>query len=221
MLGDDDARVVFGVVDVWRHGDDPRDVPADRGRRKRDRAEPAVPGEVAAAADAVDDTCAADMRRVDVAVQVDLDGAVDPHDAEPVDQFGGVRDVRSGGRLNLLEVDEEFRDTIRDHPGAIYEELDVYGYDQDVDAHTDEMVCWSLAGQWAFSPEIPARATEEVCRLAIEHEDSLRESDPTTLEYSPEAMTATVIPELEVHEGVANFFEENGVWEDDWIRGDA
>ena len=157
------------------------------------------------------------------AVEEDRVDALCLYGANGVDLSGWCQevDVRSGGRLNLLEVDEEFRDTIRDHPGAIYEELDIYGYDQDVDAYTDEMVCWSLAGQWAFSPEIPARATEEVCRIAIEHEETLRESDPTTLEYSPEAMTATVIPELEVHAGVADFFEENGVWEDDWTRGDA
>ena len=161
----------------------------------------------------------------------DIPGAVEEdrvdvlclYGANGVDLAGWCQevDVRSGGRLNLLEVDEEFRDTIRDHPGAIYEELEPYGYEQEVEEYTDEMVCWSLAGQWAFSPEIPARATEEVCRLALEHEDTLRESDPTTLEYSPEAMTATVIPELEVHEGVADFFDDNGVWDDSWTRGEA
>jgi len=129
-------------------------------------------------------------------------------------------DVRSSERLNLLEVDDDFRQVVEDHPGAILEEVEPYGYEQDVTEYTDTLTSWSLAGQWAFSPEIPARATEEVCRLAIEHEETLRESDPTTLEYSPEAMTQTVIPEIDVHAGVANFFEENDVWDDSWSRGD-
>ena len=129
-------------------------------------------------------------------------------------------DVRSGGGLNLLEVDDDFRQVIEDNPGAILEEVEPYGYEQDVTAYTDTMTTWSLAGQWAFSPDIPARATEEICRLAIEHEETLRESDPTTLEYSPEAMTQTVIPEIDIHAGVANFFEDNDVWEDSWSRGD-
>ncbi len=128
-------------------------------------------------------------------------------------------DVRSGEGLYLLEVDDDFKQTIDDHPGAILEEIEPYGYEQEVTDVTDEMVTWSLAGQWAFSPDIPAEATREVCRLAIEHEETLRESDPTTLEYSPEAMTQTVIPELEVHAGVANFFEDEGVWDDSWTRG--
>jgi len=129
-------------------------------------------------------------------------------------------DVRSGGGLNLLEVDDEFRSVVEEHPGAILEEVEPYGYEQEVTEYTDTLTAWSLAGQWAFSPDIPARATEEVCRLAIEHEETLRESDPTTLEYTPEAMTQTVIPEIDVHAGVADFFEANDVWNDSWSRGD-
>ncbi|MCL9815878.1 TAXI family TRAP transporter solute-binding subunit [Natronocalculus amylovorans] len=131
-------------------------------------------------------------------------------------------DVRSNERLNLIEVDDDFIQTIDDHPGAILlEDFEPYGYQQDVDAITDTSAGWALAGQWAFSPEIPAEATREVCRLAIEHEETLREADPTTLEYSPEVMTETVIPELEIHEGVADFFEDEGVWDDSWTRGEA
>jgi hypothetical protein len=33
-------------------------------------------------------------------------------------------------------------------------------------------------------------------------------------------MTQTVIPEIDIHAGVANFFEDNDVWEDSWSRGD-
>ena len=160
----------------------------------------------------------------------DIPGAVEEDRVDALALYGanGVNlsgwcqevDVRSSERLNLLEVDDEFRQVIEDHPGAILEEIEPYGYEQDVTAYTDTLTTWSLAGQWAFSPDIPARATKEVCRLSTEHEDALRESDPTTLEYSPEAMAQTVIPEIDVHAGVADFFEENGVWDDSWNRGD-
>ena len=116
-------------------------------------------------------------------------------------------------------MDEEFKQTISDNPGAIRETIETYGYEQDVTSVTDELITWSLAGQWAFSPEIPAEATREVCRLAMEHEDTIRESDPTTLEYTPETMAKTVIPDLEVHAGVVSFFEDEGIWQDSWTRG--
>ncbi len=130
-------------------------------------------------------------------------------------------DVRSGDGLYLLEVDDDFRQAIEDHPGALLEEFEPYGYEQDVTDVTDTVVSWSLAAQWAFGPDIPAEATKEIARLSNEHHDTLRESDSTTLEFTPELMTGTVMEDLEVHEGVAEFFEENDVWDDAWVRGEA
>lgn len=161
----------------------------------------------------------------------DIPGAVEEDRVDALCLYGanGVElsgwcqevDVRSNERLYLLEVDDEFKQTIEDHPGAILEEFESYGYQQDVDDVTNTVTAWSLAAQWAFSPDISAEATNEVCRLALEHEDTIRESDPTTLEYAPELMTQTVMEDLEVHEGVADFFEEQGVWDDGWTRGEA
>ncbi|MDS0475355.1 TRAP transporter substrate-binding protein [Natrinema sp. 1APR25-10V2] len=130
-------------------------------------------------------------------------------------------DVRSGDGLYLLEVDDDFRQVIEDHPGALLEEFEPYGYEQDVNKVTDTVTSWSLAAQWAFGPDVPAEATKEIARLSNEHHDTLREADSTTLEFTPELMTQTVMEDLEVHEGVAEFFEENDVWDDSWTRGEA
>ena len=157
----------------------------------------------------------------------DVPGAVEEERVDALAVYGanGVQlsgwvqevDVRSGGGLYLLEVDDNFRQAIEDVPGAILEEFEPYGYEQDVTKVTDTVVSWSLAAQWAFGPDIPAEATKEVARLAHEHHDTIRESDPTTLNYDdPEVMTTTVIPDLEIHPGVAEFFKENDVWNDDW-----
>lgn len=131
-------------------------------------------------------------------------------------------DVRSGGELQLIEIGDELRQTVEDNPGALLNEREAYGYEQEVDPlGVGETVMWSLAGQWAYGPEVPAEATREMARLAIEHAETIRESDPTTPEYTPELMANTVIPELEVHEGLVNFFEDEGVWQDNWTRGEA
>jgi len=130
-------------------------------------------------------------------------------------------DVRSNGDLYFLESDDEFEQTIEDHPGAILETVtDENYYEQDVDDLTSETASWSLAGQWAFGPDIPARATHEMARLAVEHDDVIRDSDPTTLEQDVDTMSQTVIPEIPVHAGVADYLEENDGWNDDWERGD-
>nr|WP_254761797.1 substrate-binding domain-containing protein [Natrinema marinum] len=130
-------------------------------------------------------------------------------------------DVRSSEGLYLLEVDDEFKQVIENHPGALLEEFEPYGYQQDVTQVTDTVTSWSLAAQWAFSPDIPAKATKEIARIANEHHETLRESDSTTLEFTPEIMTQTIMEDLEVHEGVAEYLEENDAWDDAWTRGDA
>ena len=126
-----------------------------------------------------------------------------------------------GGGLHAVETDDEFAQVIEDHPGAIHTEIEPYGWEQDVTDVTDTVDSWALAAQWAFGPEISADAVYEICRLAFEHDDAIRESDPTTLDHTAESMTETVMEDVEVHPGAADFFEEQGVWNDDWTRGEA
>lgn len=129
-------------------------------------------------------------------------------------------DVRSNGQLQVIKVDDNFEKAIDNVPGAIKKELKPYGWEQDVTGLTDSTISWVLSGQWAFGPDVPAGATKEVARLSSEHWEAIQESDPTALDHSdPESMTTAVIPELEIHPGVADFFEANDVWNDEWTRG--
>ena len=131
-------------------------------------------------------------------------------------------DVRSNGQLNIIEVDENFEQAIDNVPGAIKKEIEPYGWEQDVTGITDTTLSWVLSGQWAFGPDVPAEATEEIARLSAEHHETIRESDPTALDHSGvESMTEAVIPDLEIHPGVADFWEENDVWNDEWQRGET
>ncbi|RNJ27547.1 TAXI family TRAP transporter solute-binding subunit [Halosegnis longus] len=132
-------------------------------------------------------------------------------------------DVRSGGGLNVIEVDDNFEQAIDNVGGAIKKSgLEPYGWEQDVTSITDTTTAWVLAGQWAFGPDVPAGATQEIARISSEHWESIQESDPTALDHSdPESMTTAVIPELEIHPGVADFFEQEGVWNDEWTRGET
>jgi len=131
-------------------------------------------------------------------------------------------DVRSNGALNIIEVDDNFEQAIDSVPGAIKKEIEPYGWEQDVTGITDTTLSWVLAGQWAFGPDVPAEATQEIARLSAEHHETIRESDPTALDHSGvESMTEAVIPELEIHPGVADYWEENDVWNDEWQRGET
>nr|WP_224269227.1 TAXI family TRAP transporter solute-binding subunit [Haloprofundus salinisoli] len=131
-------------------------------------------------------------------------------------------DVRSNGELYAIEVDDNFRQTIEDTPGALLTEFEPYGWEQDVTRVTDQVTSWALAGQWAFGPDVPAEATKEVARLSSEHWQAIQQADPTALDHSGvESMTQAVIPDLEIHPGVADYWEENDVWNDEWTRGET
>nr|WP_266082786.1 TAXI family TRAP transporter solute-binding subunit [Haladaptatus caseinilyticus] len=162
----------------------------------------------------------------------DIPGAVEEKRADALCIYGanGVNlsswvqevDVRSNGGLYLMEVDDEFRQAIKNVPGAIVNEFDDYPYEweQDVTKVTDTTTAWVLSGQWAFGPDVPADAAKEVARLSTEHHDTIREADPTALDHSGmNSMTTAVIPDLEIHPGVAEYWRNNDVWNDDWKEG--
>lgn len=144
--------------------------------------------------------------------------------ANGVDLTGWAQEVdaRAEGELYAIPIHDQFEEAIDNTAGALKTEFEPYGWlnQEAVTSRTDTVTSWALAGQWAFGPDISADATYEICRLALEHDDSIRESDPTTLDHTPDSMTDAVIADLEIHPGVADFFEEYGVWDDSWIRGE-
>ncbi|SEH17431.1 hypothetical protein SAMN04487967_3169 [Natronorubrum sediminis] len=129
-------------------------------------------------------------------------------------------DVRSDGQLYGVDVDDEFQETLEANDGVRVETHEPYGYEQDLE--TDEVTSWVLDGQWAFGPDVHPDAVYELCRLAHEEHDEMRDSDPTTLDYDDvEVMTEAVLPEIDIHPGAAEFFQEHDVWDDEWSEGEA
>ncbi|SDR35508.1 substrate-binding domain-containing protein [Natronobacterium texcoconense] len=133
-------------------------------------------------------------------------------------------DVRSGGDLYAIEADDQFVESIESMDGASHVRKEPYGYEQDVTSElgVDEVDFWALQGQWAFGPDVHPDAVYEMLRVAHEHHDTMRESDPTTLDYDdPAVMTDAVMEDVDVHPGAAEFFQDNDVWDDSWSVGEA
>lgn len=132
-------------------------------------------------------------------------------------------DVRSDGQLYVIETDDQFEQTIEDFDGASLVQFEPYGYEQDVTSELgiDEISSWALQGQWAFGPDVHPDAVYEMARIANEHHDTLRGSDPTTLEYDPELMTEVLMDGVPVHPGMVEFYQDHDVWDDSWEEGEA
>jgi uncharacterized protein len=133
-------------------------------------------------------------------------------------------DIRSDGSLYAIETDDEFVEAIESMDGAAHIRQEPYGYEQDImeELGLDEIDFWALQGQWAFGEGVHADAVYEMARIAHEHHDTLRESDPTTLDYDDiDLMTEAIMPDVEVHPGMVEFLEEHDAWDDDWTAGEA
>jgi TRAP transporter TAXI family solute receptor len=164
----------------------------------------------------------------------DIPGAVEEDRVDALVLYGanGVElagwsaevDIRSGGRLYAIETDDQFEQTIEDIEGAALTNIEPYGYEQDIteELGIDEITSWALQGQWAFGPDIHPDAVYETARIAHEHHDTMRESDPTTLDYDDaEVLAEAVIDEIPIHPGMVEFYQEHDVWDDSWEEGEA
>ena len=133
-------------------------------------------------------------------------------------------DVRSDGDLYAIETDDHFEETLESVDGARIDRFEPYGFEQDITSELgiDEVTSWVLDGQWAFGPDVPAEATYELARIAHEHHETMRESDESTLDFGdPEVFTNAIMPDHEVHPGVAEFLQDQDVWNDEWTEGET
>jgi TRAP-type uncharacterized transport system substrate-binding protein len=129
-------------------------------------------------------------------------------------------DDRVGERLGVLPVDDTFQSTIETAPNAITAEIEPTGWERaDLPSAIDG---WSLPRQWLFDATVDSEAVAELTRVAHEETETIQSVDRLALDRTePTVMTAGVIPEIPVHEGVVSVFESLGVWESEWTRGNA
>lgn len=139
-----------------------------------------------------------------------------------VELTGWAEEVDARNDVYAIEVGDNFADAIEETPGARYTEIEPYGWDQDVTEVTDEITAWAMDLQFLFGPDVPADATYELARVSHEHSDTVQEADPTYQDHSnAEDMVSAILEDVPVHEGLAEFYQEQDVWDDSWEVGDA
>ena len=141
--------------------------------------------------------------------------------ANRVGLSGWAEEVGTRNDIYAIELDDNFESVVRDHPGARVEQFEPYGFDQDLTRVTDEVTSWVLDGQFMFSESISEDVAYELARVTHEHIDTIREANESYPDHSdPEVMTNALVPDEPIHPGVADFFEEQDVWDDSWERGE-
>lgn len=93
-----------------------------------------------------------------------------------------------------------------------------FAWDQDVGA--DEFVTWDLNITYVFHPDTPDGAAYELTRIAAEENDVIRESDERFTPTNAEELLQGALPNYPFHPGAAEYYQDEGVWNEDWVIGD-
>ncbi len=139
-----------------------------------------------------------------------------------VELTGWAKQIDARNDVHLVKVGDSFKQAIKNVGGARLAEIDPYGWNQEVTKVTNKIVSWNLDLQCLLGPEVPADAAREFARVSHEHGNTIREADKTYADHSdPKDMATAIIPEHPVHQGVAEFYKDKGVWNDSWKVGEA
>ena len=133
---------------------------------------------------------------------VEYDARVDVHYVQHTDALIEAIEMFGGAGLTIYDDDPQ----------------ETFLWDQDIG--TDEIASWDLNVTIAFHPETPDEAAYELCRVGAEHGDTIREAERRFTPDSAEDCVQGALDGYPFHPGAAEFYQDAGVWDDDWVVGD-
>lgn len=105
--------------------------------------------------------------------------------------------------------------------GVSYHDPDSFGLENDLEPEDGETFGWDFEVTLTFHNDTPAEVAYTTAEAAYEHVETIREAEPRWDMYgSVEDLAIATMPDYPIHPGVAEYFQDNDVWEDDWIVGE-
>lgn len=169
--------------------------------------------------------------------EIDLWDDIDRSDISPDDIAGAVEEGRvdaiivyNSGEVFLpdyyqqidarsdlysIEMGDDMKSAMNDM-GVLTENFEPFGFEQDL----DPVDAWTLDFQVGFGDTVSHEAGYELTMIAAEETDIIQDAQ-AAFPSSPEEMSEAVIADegLPVHPGVAEAYEELGVFDDSWTVG--
>lgn len=133
---------------------------------------------------------------------------------------GWLTELDARTEFRAVKTTEEFNQAIRDSAGVGFEEIEPYDWDQDLGV--DSLGTWTMGQQFRFGNHLSTETVYEINRVAHDHFETAREANDTFPDFSDsELLTAAILPDQVVHQGIADYWQEVGVWDDSWETGSA
>lgn len=153
------------------------------------------------------------------------EGAIDAaiaYGTPDIGNTGWVVEYDARVDVKYVEHTDALVESIETFNGATLGEFDngpeAFLWDQDVGA--DEFVTWDLNITYAFHPECEDGAAYELTRIAAEENDVIRQSEERFTPTDAETLLASALDDYPFHPGAAEYYQDAGVWNDDWVIGD-
>lgn len=129
---------------------------------------------------------------------------------------GWATNVDSRIDLRAISLNDSFRTTIDDYPGLVYENINPYGWEQDLGV--DQLESWKDSLAWYFHPSVGEDAAYEITKLCHQNSDIIRESASgfPDLNNNVSIMTDAIVEGYPVHPGSAKYFKEIDQWNNSW-----
>ncbi|SFB85965.1 hypothetical protein SAMN05444422_102432 [Halobiforma haloterrestris] len=139
-----------------------------------------------------------------------------------VGNTGWVVEYDARTDVRYVEHTDELVEAIQEYGGAGYTEYDDvgddFGWQQDIG--TDGIVAWDLEVTFTFHHDAPKDDVYELTRIAHEHGDTVRDAEPRFTPDTLEDLTSSAIADYPFHPGAAEYYQDEGAWNDDWVIGD-
>lgn len=163
--------------------------------------------------------------------QDDVPGALQEEDIDAIGAYGAgfnqlagwLKQVDARNDLHVITMSESQKETIREYNVPDYEEIEPYGWDQDIgmeERGMSKLPSYVMRLQLVFGSNIPKDIMYELTDLARQNYEMIQESAPSFASFDDvSAMAAPILSQYPVHPGVAEVFKEQGIWDDSWTEG--
>lgn len=123
--------------------------------------------------------------------------------------------------VRYVEHTDDLVEAIEEYEGAGMSEyddvVDDFEWQQDIGA--DEVVAWDLEVTFTFSHDAPTDQVYELTQIANEHGDTARDAEPRFVPENTDDLTSAAIDDYPWHPGAAEYYQDEGAWNDDWVIG--
>lgn len=129
---------------------------------------------------------------------------------------GAMQELENRVDLKPVTMSDEERERLADlqAPEIVDHSPEVYEW-------ADEVTAWVDTANVVFAGSADADLVYHATETCHGHWDAVRDAYGGVLPAEDDLFVSGILPQLPVHPGAADYLEEQGLWNDEWTRGDA